>query len=155
MSLIESIKKSFSFEDEYEGYQDGIDGEEEIDEKSNVIKPSFFKRKEKEGLKALPKINHLPEETGQALNIVKPERFEDSMSIVNDLKDGKIIVLNTNQMEMRQAQRLLDFVSGASFALNGDIQEVMESIYVLSPAGVSMKNSARNESTVRSLFGLK
>lgn len=155
MSVIESIKKTFSFEDDYEGYQDGIDGQDDVDEKSNVIKPSFFKRKEKDGLKVLPKPSFVPEEVGQALNIVKPERFEDSMTIVNDLKDGKIIVINTNQMETRQAQRLLDFVSGASYALNGDIQEVMESIYVVSPHGVSMKNSARTESAVRGLFGLK
>ena len=155
MSVIESIKKTFSFEEDYEGYQDEIDGEAELDEKSNVIKPSFFKRKEKDGLKVLPKPSLPQEEAGQTLNIVKPERFEDSMAIVNDLKEGKIIVINTNQMEVRQAQRLLDFVSGASFALNGDIQEVMESIYVVSPHGVSMKNSARNETAVRGLFGLR
>lgn len=154
MSVIESIKKTFSFEDDYEGYQDGIDGEEDTTE-TNVIKPSFFKRKEKEPIQALPRPSQIVEEPGQTLNIVKPERFEDSMSIVSDLKAGRIIVLNTNQMEMRQAQRLLDFVSGASFALGGDIQEVMESIYVISPQGVSMKNSARTESTVRSLFGIK
>lgn len=155
MSVIESIKKTFSFEDEYEAYHDGVDGEDDLAEETNVIKPSFFKRREKDTIKALPRTHQAVEEPGQELNIVKPERFEDSMAIVNDLKMGKIIVINTNKMEMRQAQRLLDFVSGASFALNGDIQEVMESIYVVSPAGVSMKNSIRTESAVRSLFSLK
>lgn len=154
MSVIESIRKTFSFEDDYEAFQDGVDIEEEVEE-TNVIKPSFFKRKEKDGLRALPKAAEIAEEPGQSLNIVKPERFEDSMSIVNDLKAGKILVINTNQMEMKQAQRLLDFVSGASYALNGDIQEVMESIYVVSPHGVTMKNSVRTESAVRGLFGLK
>lgn len=166
MSVLDSIKKTFSFEDDYEAFQEEVDlAEGPAKVADNVIKPSFFKRrdtdKEKEmdvprqGHRPLARTDTLMEEGGSALNIVKPERFDDAMTIVEEVRAGRIVVINTNNMDIRTAQRLLDFVSGSTFALQGDIQEVMESIYIASPRGISVKNSARAESAVKSLFSFK
>lgn len=153
MSVLESLRKTFSFDDDYETFQDDIDEQTETGE-DNVINPPFFKRKEKETLRALPVRESHREET-QSLNIVKPEQFEDAMDIVNNIRGGQIVVINTSLMEIKTAQRLLDFISGSTFALDGDIQEVMECVYVVTPAGVAMKNNARSESVMKNLFGLK
>lgn len=153
MSVLESLRKTFSFDDDYETFREDIDKEVEPTE-DNVINPPFFRRKEKETLRALPVRESHHEET-PALNIVKPEQFEDAMDIVNDIRSGQIIVINTSLMELKTAQRLLDFISGSTFALDGDIQEVMECVYVVTPAGVAMKNNVRSESMMKNLFGLK
>lgn len=154
MSVLESLKKTFSFDDDYESFQDEVDAVEEPAVNDNVIKPSFFRRRDKETMRALP-ANEIPAEAGQALNIVRPERFEDAMDIVNELRRGQIVVINTSRMELRTAQRLLDFVSGASFSLDGEIQEVQEAVYVVTPAGVALKNSIRTDSMMKNIFGLK
>lgn len=154
MSVLESFKKTFSFEDDYETFRDEVDLEPETREEDNVIKPTFFKRREKENLRALP-VRETYREEASALNIVKPEHFDDAMNIVTDIRSGQIVVINTSLMELKTAQRLLDFVSGSTFALDGDIQEVMECVYVVTPAGVPMKNSVRSESVMKNLFGLK
>lgn len=154
MSVLESLKKTFSFEDDYETFRDEVDLEPESKEEDNVIKPTFFKRREKENIRALP-VRETYHEEPAALNIVKPEHFEDAMNIVTDIRSGQIVVINTSLMDLKTAQRLLDFVSGSTFALDGDIQEVMECVYVVTPAGVPMKNSVRSESVMKSLFGLK
>ncbi len=154
MSVLESFKKTFSFEDDYETFRDEVDLEPETREEDNVIKPTFFKRREKENLRALP-VRETYHEEAAALNIVKPEHFDDAMNIVTDIRSGQIVVINTSLMELKTAQRLLDFVSGSTFALDGDIQEVMECVYVVTPAGVPMKNSVRSESVMKNLFGLK
>lgn len=153
MSVLESLRKTFSFEDDYETFRDEVDVEPDMKE-DNIINPPFFKRKEKEKLRALPARETYHEEA-QALNIVKPQQFEDAMNIVSDIRSGQIVVINTAEMELKTAQRLLDFISGSTFALDGDIQEVMECVYVVTPAGVSMKNSVRSESVMKNLFGLK
>jgi|LFRM01.1.fsa_nt_gb cell division inhibitor SepF len=154
MSVLESLRKTFSFDDDYETFREDIDKEVETPE-DNVINPPFFRRKEKETLRALPVRESHPHEEAAALNIVKPERFEDAMDIVNNIRSGQIIVINTSLMELKTAQRLLDFISGSTFALDGDIQEVMECVYVVTPAGVAMKNNVRSESVMKNLFGLK
>lgn len=170
MSVFDAIKKTFSFEDDYEAYQEEIDSSEAVKEDSdNLIKPSFFKRRDQKEQERPVRGELLrtparetfdskadPHDTeSQALNIVEPQRFDDAVSIVSELKNGQIVVINTNKMELKTAQRLLDFVSGAAFTMNGDIQEVMESIYVVSPPGISVRNSAHTESQVKSLFSFK
>lgn len=172
MSVFDSIKKTFSFEDDYEAFQEEIDIIGETKEKGddNLIKPTFFKRREqkvqerprsRETLKAPDREAFRTQAQAQAfdghqaLNIVEPHRFDDAVAIVGELKNGQIVVINTNKMELKTAQRLLDFVSGAAYCMNGDIQEVMESIYVVSPPGISVKNSARTETQVKSLFSFK
>ncbi|KAF5071543.1 cell division protein SepF [Proteiniclasticum sp. QWL-01] len=152
MSVLDSFKRTFSLEDDYESFQDEVDAAEVSPQENNVIKPSFFKRREKEtaGPAAIR-----PAVEEQAVNIIRPEAFDDAMAIVNEVRAGEIIVINTARMDLKSAQRLLDFVSGAAFALDGDIQEVMEAVYVVTPCGVSLKNSARTESVMKNLFGMK
>ncbi len=171
MSVFDTIKKTFSFEDDYEAYQEEIDSPQETAQPGddNLIKPTFFKRREpreqdraksRETLKTERETARKQDLTAsasqsQALNIVEPQRFDDAVGIVGELKNGQIVVINASRMELKTAQRLLDFVSGAAYCMNGDIQEVMESIYVVSPPGVSVKHSARTENHVKSLFSFK
>lgn len=154
MSVMDSLKKTFNFDEDYETFRDEVDASVEAEE-DNVIKPSFFRRREKETLRTVPLKQSAPEETGQAVDIMRPDRFEDAMTIVDELKDGRIVVINTSQMELKVAQRLLDFVSGSTYSLAGDIQEVMEAVYIVTPCGVSLKSSIRTESVMKSIFGMK
>ena len=153
MSVLESLKKTFSFDEDYETFQEEVDAPETTGTDDNVIKPSFFKRREKDSVRVLPAPG--PVEAGQALNIVRPERFDDAMTIVGELQSGQIVVINTSRLDLKTAQRLLDFVSGATFALAGEIQEVMEAVYVVTPAGVALHNAVRTDSMMKNIFGLK
>lgn len=164
MSVFDSIKKTFSFEDDYEAFQEGVDNREVSPGSGddNIIKPAFFKRKEqketeraRETIKTRDLDSFQGESQTQALSIVEPKRFDDAVGIVAELKRGEIVIINTNKMELKTAQRLLDFVSGATYCMNGDIQEVMESIYVVSPPGISVSNRAHTESQIKSLFSFK
>src|SRR5690242_16881241 len=54
------------------------------------------------------------------VKIVKPSTYEEAADICDELKNRKIVVINTTGLEPRTAQRLLDFMGGASYALGGD-----------------------------------
>lgn len=92
------------------------------------------------------------ESASSSLKIIKPSQFEDAMNIVNELRKGEILIVNTTLMELKEAQRLVDFVAGAAYASGGDIQEVMESVYAVSPSGVQVRNQEVAESS-KGLFG--
>ena len=62
------------------------------------------------------------------VEFVNPTKFEDVRIIINYLRDGESIMLNLNQMG-EDSQRLLDCISGAVYALNGNLRRVDSNIF--------------------------
>lgn len=89
------------------------------------------------------------------VRIVKPANYEEAADICDELKNRKIIVINTTGLETRIAQRLLDFMGGASYALGGDLEEIEKGVYILSPASVEVSSDLKNELSAKKIFGWK
>lgn len=87
------------------------------------------------------------------VRIVKPTNYEEAADICDELKNRKIVVINTTGLEPRTAQRLLDFMGGASYALGGDLEEIERGVYILSPATVEVSSDLKNELSGKGLFG--
>lgn len=87
------------------------------------------------------------------VRIVKPTSYEEAADICDELKNRKILVINTTDLETRTAQRLLDFMGGASYALGGDLEEVEKGVYILSPSTVEVSNDFKNELSTKGIFG--
>ena len=68
-----------------------------------------------------------------------PRSFADSQIVINYLKEGESVVLNLNNMNEYDSQRLLDCTSGAIYALNGSIKRVESNIFLLTPEGFNIK----------------
>lgn len=77
--------------------------------------------------------------------IIKPSDYDEAANICDNLKSRKIVVVNTTSLESKIAQRLLDFIGGASYVLGGELQEVEKGIYILSPSNVEVSNDLKNE----------
>lgn len=95
------------------------------------------------------------EKKDASINISIPNSFEDSTLIVDTLKDRKAVVLNTTKLDIKVAQRLLDFVAGATYSLKGDIREVQEGIYVITPNNVKISDDYKKDETIKGLFNFK
>ena len=89
------------------------------------------------------------------VRIVKPSTYEEAADICDELKNRKIIVINTTGLEIRIAQRLLDFMGGASYALGGNLEEIEKGIYILSPSSVEVSSDLKNELSGKGIFGWK
>ena len=59
---------------------------------------------------------------------------------------------NTNSLETKIAQRLVDFVSGAACVLNAELQEIEQRVYLLSPQNVEVSNELKSEISSKALF---
>lgn len=84
--------------------------------------------------------------------IVKPTDYEEATNICDNLKNRKIVVVNANALEAKVAQRLLDFIGGACYALSGDLQEVENGIYILSPSNVEVSSDLKSELSNKGIF---
>ena len=74
-----------------------------------------------------------------------PNKFDDVQIVINYLKEGESVVLNLNNMNEVDSQRLLDCTSGAIYALNGMIQRVESNIFLLTPEGFNIKVPDRSQ----------
>ena len=77
--------------------------------------------------------------------IIKPTHYNDSVEICDNLKERKVSLINLTALESSTAQRLLDFIAGASYALEGVLEEVNKGVYVLSPSNVEVSNELKSE----------
>ena len=73
------------------------------------------------------------------VEFVYPNKFDDVQVVINYLKEGESVVLNLNNMNEVDSQRLLDCTSGAIYALNGNIRHVDNNIFLLTPEGFAIR----------------
>lgn len=70
--------------------------------------------------------------------LVKPDRFDTVSEIADHLRDKKAVVLNLESTNKDVARRLVDFLSGVAYALEGKIKKVAISTYILTPYNVEI-----------------
>ena len=75
---------------------------------------------------------------GMEVCVFKPTSVEDAREITETLLLGRTVLLNVEGLNIDIAQRIIDFVSGATFAISGNLQKVSNFIFVLTPKGVDI-----------------
>ncbi|MFW6381338.1 MAG: cell division protein SepF [Bacillota bacterium] len=72
------------------------------------------------------------------LVVYNPSSFAEVEGIVDDLKQRKPVILNLEQADRGQARRLIDFISGAVYGLNGRVEKVGKSVFIFTPSNVKI-----------------
>lgn len=118
-------------EDEIMDEEDEIYFEDELDEQEEDITRASRRRQ--------AKITPLPTSTSKLKMLVfQPSSYEEAESIIDNLKARKPVIMNLDELELELGQRILDFVGGAVYSLNGDIKKVARSIFVVAPSNVDV-----------------
>jgi cell division inhibitor SepF len=75
---------------------------------------------------------------GNAQEIVRfrPTTFHDSRKAASDLVASKAVIVNLEDLDKDSARRMVDFLSGVVFAMDGDVQKIAQSAYVFCPPNV-------------------
>ncbi len=72
------------------------------------------------------------------LVVIEPQDFNDSPRLVDSLKAKKPVIINLENLETDVARKIFDFLSGATYALNGNVQKVANNIFVFAPENVDV-----------------
>ncbi len=138
MGLFDSIKGYFNAfeEDEYE------------DEVVEEVKPEPKKEARREEIRrqeTTPRVVGGNKSKTVSFNqsqmqvvLVKPERYEDVTSIADHMNDRKTVVLNLESADRDLSRRIVDFLSGATYAIHGNIKKVSKATFLIVPNGVDM-----------------
>ncbi|MCK5129781.1 MAG: cell division protein SepF [Clostridiales bacterium] len=73
--------------------------------------------------------------------VFQPQTYEDTQTIIDNLKSRKPVIVNLESLNTDVAQRVLDFISGAIYALDGSVRKVSKGIFLLAPKGVDISGN--------------
>lgn len=77
--------------------------------------------------------------------IIKPESYDDAQEISDRIKTKKPVVVNLEKVEYPLAQRIMDFLSGTCYSLDGRIQRVANNIFIIAPENVDISGDFQEE----------
>ena len=120
------------YEDENNVYEYDNNEEDETEDKR------LFGRKNK--------VVNMPQNS-QAIRMVisQPTTFEQSDEICSFLKEKKSVIVNLEYVNKDVARRIVDFISGGVYALDGYIQKVSNSIFLVAPSNYEITNEMARE----------
>lgn len=123
--------------DEDEFYDD-YDEEDDLDLKKPITKVDSISKTTKTSTSS--KVTPLRKKNGKSMEVrvIKPTNMEEAREIVDTLIAGCTVVLNLEGLDVEVAQRVIDFSSGACYALDGQLQKVSSYIFILTPNGVAI-----------------
>lgn len=167
MKLSDDEDYEDDFFDEEEDYEDDYDEDYE-DEKP---KKSFFKKEKKhnkgkddyeveydeEGSesksksrnnvtnnnKVTPMRGHGKKDSMEVC-VIKPTNVDDTREITETLLGGSTIILNLEGLDLEVAQRVIDFTSGATFAIDGKLQKISNYIFLVTPTNVDISGDLQD-----------
>lgn len=72
------------------------------------------------------------------LKVIKPSSFEQLLLVVDHLSAGKTILLNLEGTDTALIRRMIDFISGAAYALHANIKQATKDSYFIAPGDVDV-----------------
>lgn len=142
MGFMDEIRKlTHPYSDQEEEYDD-YDEEEELPEETPAPTPrrSYSRTAAPEAPRsgATSRVVNINATTQLQVVLVKPERFDQVSEIADHLRDKKAVVLNLETTNKDVSRRLVDFLSGCAYALDGKIKKVAISTYLITPYNVGV-----------------
>ena len=90
--------------------------------------------------------NNFTSRSSLRISIQEPLDYEqDAPSVINDIINKKVVVLNLEMVDADMRRRIFDFVSGAVYALDGTVEKVTKGIFVITPNGVEIDNTVTEQ----------
>lgn len=70
--------------------------------------------------------------------LIEPKSFEECPKLVDCLKGRRPVIINLEKLETEVARKIFDFMSGATYALAGNVQKVANNIFIFAPDNVDI-----------------
>ena len=146
MSFIGSVKNFIGMDDEDEYYDDDeyMEDDDEAYEDEHKRRFSAFSGR---AAKVVP----VRAGSNSKVRIIKPKSFEESGKIADEIKEDRLVIFDVTTLDIDQARRIVDFIVGSAYALNGNVRRVSGGIFVAAPNSIDITGDNLKEQT-RSSF---
>ena len=126
------------------GFEEDVmeDEEEKREEPDNQRQ----KKKEKGTLVGLPAQRQV------RVVVTEPRSFDEAPGIADNLKSRRPVIVNLEQADAELAKRVLDFMTGAVYALNGAMQKVGSGIFLCVPNNIDITSELKDQGRDKGIF---
>ncbi|WP_087972989.1 cell division protein SepF [Oceanobacillus rekensis] len=132
MSIKNKLKNYFTMDDEYEY---------EYVEEENVPETA---PENKKSLSQAPKnvvsLSSVQQSSSKVV-LCEPRNYNEAQEIADNIVNRRAVVINLQRVEHQQAKRIVDFLSGTVYAVNGDIQKLGSETFLCTPDNVEVSGT--------------
>ena len=83
--------------------------------------------------------------TYNEIKVEEPRIYEDSLAIAATLREHKPVIVNLKYLDETTSKRLIDFICGTAYAINGHMLKIGESIFLFTPANVKIDHNSNSQ----------
>lgn len=83
--------------------------------------------------------------TAMQVVLVKPERFETAAEIADHLQQQRAVLVNLETTPKEVTRRLVDFLSGVAYAINGKVKKIAANTYIIAPPSIDLLGELMDE----------
>lgn len=126
------------------------EAEDDIYDEEEVEQPMKAESNTVTGKKG--KVVSLNNNSNTKVVVISPQNINDAKDICDHLRSNRSIVMNVEDIETQVAQRIVDFLSGAVYSLDGNIQKVSSGIFLATPSSVDIMGDIKEDLHNKGVF---
>ena len=147
MGFMDKVKYFLGFgDDDYDEEYDYEDEDKAVEEEPQKEASIFSRKKEKENVVPIQR-----KTSSMIITVQEPLGYDEAPLIIDDLRQGKAVVVNFEQLEASVKRQIFDFINGGIYAIDGSIQKVTRDIFVLAPKNIAI-DGLKDELKSRGMF---
>ena len=100
-------------------------------------------------------VEHPNAQPSSEVKVIEPRTFNEAMDIVEDLRGRRSVLLNLHLLDNETSQRIVDFLSGATHAIDGHQQRIGDGVFLFAPATVTIMAESSSSKQIRDAFWTK
>jgi FtsZ-interacting cell division protein YlmF len=100
-------------------------------------------------------VDHPSAAASSEVMVIEPRTFEESLEIVEHLRNRKSVLLNLHMLDADGSQRIVDFLSGATHAIDGHQQRIGDGVFLFAPATVVISAESNSSKQIKDVFWTK
>ncbi|AIR10708.1 cell division protein SepF [Ligilactobacillus salivarius] len=146
MSLSEKLSNWFNGVPEEEYYEEVTDSKQAVSTNTDINRASEPEKDNNRQVMSLmsSKNNSTTVQREQKIMVFDPSVFSDVKNIGKMILNGRAVIVNFRKMDENQIHRVIDFLSGLIFAVNGDMQRIGEKIFLCTPKNFKIEGDLSN-----------
>lgn len=138
MDLVAKLKNLTGLGVDYDDYEEEEFEEEALEEEKPVYKSAFSRKN-----KVVPMNS---QSVQSRIVVLKPKCFNNSTQVADELKMRRPVVIDVGALDPDEARRVVDFIAGTVYGVNGNMQKVSGGIFLATPSQVDITGEIMGDS---------
>lgn len=97
------------------------------------------------GRREQPRVVELKNQQNQQVIVLHPKSMEIAQDVANYVRSGRMVICNFEHVEQRIAQRVVDFMTGAAYSMDGRVHAVSDLIFLVTPRNIALTDAFEEE----------